>query len=526
LKHFKGKFPVSRDEERVGNSDCRIPMHGRELLDIVEDYVHAVRVEDNITTIRPNTMYMYPESGEAHLNIIRTINTVYDDRAPGNYPELITHMNPERDDPNMFGELKNFVLSDHGPSIDAVQINVNGYRAGFYLPTKNSWIVGAWTWHIHYVTIILKYVFPQMVGLLGLAEHPESIGAEKRKGITTSRIEVTVGADPELEVTKDNRVIRADTNLGIRDYTSTEIGCDGAAAQLEFRPQPGTPKQVVKNIRHLVKKFSETWDQFDLTDEGARFPLGGHIHVGVGHRMDAPRDYVMMLDDFIGRPTIDLSGTARGSYKALGMVRSQPHGIEYRSCPASVFQNPMITYIVFKLTKNLSEKYFNKEDIMYNDVPTVQDYIMTGGLSEREAKYFHQFCGNYKPVASIRASWKVKPAPVRTVALRTPLLEFHDDWSSENRENLTRVFEEGIQVDNEYIVTFYGLARERGSVMTTLHLDGASYYEPVRSKWSGDRHLNVGVSYDLRKYGVPNSLVREIVTVVKSLIEQRERELN
>ena len=364
-----------------------------------------------------------------------------------------------------------------------------------------------------------------MVGLLGLSEHPASIGAEKRRGVTTSRVEVTVGCDPELELTKDNRVVRADTNLNIRDYTSTQIGCDGAASQLEFRPRPGTPQQVVKNIRHLVKEFSETYEQFDLTDEGGHFPLGGHIHIGVGHRMDAPRDYVMMLDDFIGRPTINLSGSARGSYKALGMIRSQPHGLEYRSCPASIFQEPYISFIVFKLAKNLSEKYFNKEDIIYSDEPTIQDYQTMGGLSEREAKYFHQFCRNYKPVKSIRASWKVKPAPVRSVTLRTPLIEFHDDWASEVRENITRVFEEGIQIENEYLVTFYGLARERGSAMTTLYLDNVSNYDPVRSVWSGDRHLNIGVSYDLRKYGIPMSVIREIAAAVKTLIEEREREL-
>ena len=529
MKKITGKYSVRNSEDRIGNSDCRIPLHGREFLEIVEDYVHAVRVEDDIINIQPNTMYIYPNSGSARFNVIEIIETEINDRSdiPGIYAELISHMNPDRDEPNMFGELNGFNVTV-GPdlsSISAIQINVNGKRVGYYIPSKNSWVVGHWSWHSHYVTIILKYLFPIFVEKLHVRPCDESIGAEKRHGSTPRKIEVTVGCDPELEVTKNGVVIRADTNLGIHDYTSTEIGCDGAASQLEFRPKPGTPQQVVKNIRHLVKKFSEKYDDFDLTDEGARFPLGGHIHIGVGHRLDVTSEYVRMLDDFIGRPTLDLSGSARGSYKALGMVRSQPHGIEYRSCPAAVFQNPVIAYIVFKLAKNLSERYFNLETIQYHDVPTVQDYIDVGGLSPREAKYFQDFCKNYKPVTSIRASWKVKPAVVVPVTLHTPLLEFHDDWSLENRENISRVFGEGIQLENEYRITLYGLARERGSMMTTLHLSGISCHEPVRNTWSGSRHLNVGVSYDLRRYGMPNSLIRNLVSEVRTMITEHENEL-
>lgn len=526
MKKITGKFPVRNNSDCVGNSDCRIPLFGKELLEIVEDYVHAVRVEDDVVSIQPNTMYLHPNSGSARFNVIGTIETEINNRVPRIYAELISHMSPDRDEPNMFGELNGFnVESSPTASLSAIQINVNNKLAGYYIPEKNSWIAGYWSWHNHYVTIILEHLFPIFVDKLHIRPCDESIGAEKRRGSTPRKIEVTVGCDPELEVTKNGVVIRADTNLGIRDYTATEIGCDGAASQLEFRPKPGTPQQVVRNIRHLVKKFSETWDEFDLTDEGARFPLGGHIHIGVGHRLEVNSDYVRMLDDFIGRPTLDLSGSARGSYKALGMIRSQPHGLEYRSCPAAVFQNPVIAHIVFKLAKNLSERYFNLETFQYHDTPTVQDYIDVGGLSAREAKYFQEFCKNYKPVKSIRASWKVKPAAVVPTTLHTPLLEFHDDWTAENRENIARVFNDGIQLENEYHVTLYGLARERGSMMTTLHISNTTHHEPIRSEWSSSRHLNVGVSYDLRRYGMPNPLIRSLVSEVRSMIVERENEL-
>ena len=520
-------MPESSDREtKIGNTDCKLVTNGKEFLDIVDEFVHAVRVEDDIRSIQRDTMYLYPNSGEANIHVVDSVNIDCDESTPNIYPELVSHMVPEPGHTIMYNELNGFKINPGLAMINGVLIKVNNAISGYYLPDLNSWILGNWSWHLHYVEILVKDIFPKIVSQIGISPCATSIAAERR-GVTGNkkpRITVTIGCDPELEVTKNSRVVRADTNLGIRDYTSTEIGCDGASAQLEFRPKPGTPQQVVKNIRHLVKKFASNYENLDLTDEGAKYPLGGHIHIGIGRRIDPTRDLITILDDFIGRPTIDLSGKARGSYKNLGMTRSQPHGFEYRSTPASIFQEPMMTFIVFKLAKNLSERYFNQEDFLYNDAPTIEDYVKVGGLSEREAYYFMKFCNSYKPQKSIRASWKVKAAPVNEAAFRPISVEFHDDWSEENRTNLTNIINETIQLDYDFRITFYGLAQERGNCLCTIPVEGLSRYDGLRNTWPERHHLNIGVSYDLRKYGIPRSCLRNIVNSIQAMLSRREDE--
>ncbi len=410
MKTIKGRYPSERRSEQIGNPDCKLNACGRQIIEIVGDYVHAVRSEDDVHNIQQDTMYLAPSISLPRFSIVGEVSTWFDANSPGAYEAIIQHVNVDyKDCCKEFFELSGIRHENNITTIPVKKILLNNKVIGYYLPEINSWLLGNWTWHDHYVTVLLKHIWPQIVHQLQLSACENSIngGSKQAKKI----VSVTMGADPEFEVKKHGKVIKADIALGIRNYTSTDIGLDGAASQLEFRPRPGTPQQVVKNIRHLVKKFSQQYSQYDLTDEGNRYPLGGHIHVGVGHPIDCHNDLVAILDDFIGKPTLKLSGTARGSYQYLSMVRSQPHGFEYRSTPSAVFQNPVITHIVLTLMKNLSEKYFNQETLTYNDNPTDEDYIKVGGLSARQVKYFRTFCEKYRPEKSVRASWKVQPAP-------------------------------------------------------------------------------------------------------------------
>jgi len=523
MKEFRGKFPSSK-KEVIGNSDCQLNSSGKQIVDLVTDFVHAVRVDDEISgLIQRDTMYMAPVV-EVNLDIVREINTTFGSGVSENYDALISHMSSGLDEgySNEFFDLSG--IRRGGPSHRAIAIKVNDILAGYYLPDINSWLLGNWSWHQHYVTIIMNHVFPQIISQLNLRPCENSITAGLTRKTSAKRLTVSLGADPEFEVTQNGQVVKADTALMINNYTSCDIGLDGAASQLEFRPKPGTPQQVVKNIRHLAKKFSEKYPEFDLTDAGNRYPLGGHIHVGVGQPIDAPRELTMMLDDFIGRPTIDLSGEARSSYKQLGQSRSQPHGFEYRSTPSAVFQNPRMTHITLTLMKNLCEKYFNSDPIKYNDRPTVQDYINLGGLSENQVKYFMDFCNGYKPQKSIRASWKVPAAPISDISVsrHIPAIEFRDDWNSDNQALITEAINESINTSLPITISLYGLHRDRGENRCTLPIEGCSSVErPLPRATMRNNVLSIGFSLDIRQRGLGSGrrrlLMREIARIISDL---------
>ena len=518
-KTIVGKSPSS-GKKSIGNADCRLNDVAASIIPLVEKYVHAVRVEDEIVDIQRDTMYIMPKVNIS-LNVIRSINTVFDENSPGYYEEMGIHIN-ENARCNEFFDLSN-ITQTIGDPMDAISIKVNGVVAGYYLPSLNSWLTGFWTWHIHYITIVLGQVFPQIVTQLQLTACPNAINASDSKK-PVKRLTVSMGADPELEVTKNGKVVNACTVIQCSNHLSSPIGLDGQQSQLEFRPQPGTPQQVMKNIRKLVKEFSTKYPEFDLSDEGDRYPLGGHIHVGLNREIEVPNDLRVVLDDFVGRPTIEMSGDARSSYKQLGATRTQKHGFEYRSTPAAVFQNPAMTFVTLRLVKNLCEKYFNQDTLEYNARPTLDDYINVGGLTKNQAKYFMRFCENYMPMKSIRASWKVPAAPV-VMANTFPLnIEFRDDWHDEVafriREELSA---SNIETVRPVVISFYGLKADRGENMSTIPLSGSSviggqFPKPV---WR-DNVLNIGFSLDMRMTGIGSSRRRELIRAISSYLQYHE----
>jgi hypothetical protein len=504
----------------VGNGDCKLNEVAMNIIPLVGKNVHAVRVEDDIRgDLKRDTMYVSPQV-TINLRVIRSINTVLDPKMPGYYQAMEEHMN-KNPGHNEFCNMSGIKLSNSLPSHNAIAIKVNGIIAGYYLPDLNSWLTGFWTWHVHYINIILSQIFPQIVEQLDISSCPDAINDEIVKKLT-----VSMGADPELEVLKNGKVINAQAVIDCDNHhLTTEIGLDGQQAQLEFRPKPGNPREVTKNIRKLVKEFSIKYPDFDLSDSGNHYPLGGHIHVGVGHEIMPSSELRMILDDFVGRPTIDMSGDARSSYKKLGAVREQNHGFEYRSTPAAVFQNPAIAYIVLKLVKNLCEKYLNQEVLEYSDVPTLQDYMTVGGLTKNQAKYFTKFCSCHKPTQSIRSSWKVPPAKISSNPAYSLDIEFRDEWhrgvSTEIRESLLSI---GIETKQPILVSLYGLSAERGDNTSTIQLNNCrrlpvdSIPKPI---WR-DNVLNIGFSIDMRVGGIRNSQIRELIREIQSQLMLHE----
>ena len=426
---------------------------------------------------------------------VKTINT-YDD-----------------DDMRMFYDNR-MIISDSGEywgwdDIDAIQINVNGRFAGYYQPSKNNIYASDWT-HSPNTVKIFKEIWPTLITELELKPID-------KHGVCLEIDEVLVGCDPEFElIDNTGNVIEAGLIID-DDDCECSIGLDGSSDQVEIRPEPGTPRQVIKNIRNLIKEFSEDYDEFDLCDAGHTYPLGGHIHVGIGREYKPPAELVELLDDFVGRPTLKLSGDAREEYWQLGSYRKQPHGFEYRTPSASAFHDPVVAYCALQATKNICEKFFREETFEYDfnfEMPTVQDYVNIGGLTEKQAKYFVDFVDNYVPTNSIRASWKLSPMEIKKKD-NTPISEFsdtftmeiRDHWSLLAKRNIKEIFDYISTMDtngNKIHIVFYGLNVSRGNDLCSINV--GQYLKPISNPPNPVWHVNntnhklyIGLSRNVRE---------------------------
>jgi hypothetical protein len=115
-----------------------------------------------------------------------------------------------------------------------------------------------------------------------------------------NRKRVTVGTDPEFEITRNGAVISPDRNK--YHGLNSEIGLDGAGSQLEVRPKAFVKATDTTNyIKKIMEKIGDS-----ISTIGNRFPVGGHIHLGVGTSYTPSTDLLWLLDAFVGKPTIDL----------------------------------------------------------------------------------------------------------------------------------------------------------------------------------------------------------------------------
>lgn len=401
--------------------------------------------------------------------------------------------------PDMFLDLTkcNVHKTSIGNYHNAIEINVNGKLAGYYLSDINTLVLSDWTHSSDCIKVFAK-IWPALINQLKL----------KKLNITQDKYaikEVLVGCDPEFELVDGNTILNAGCDIDEEEIDCDgQIGLDGSGDQIEIRPDPGTPIKVTQNIRKLIKNFADLYE-YDLSDEGHEYPLGGHIHVGIGRNWHPDRKLIELLDDFIGRPTIELSGEARSEYKNLSEVRSQPHGFEYRSAPAAIFHDPAIACICMKLARNLTIRYLNEEVLQYNEVPNIDDYISVGGLSKQQSIYFMKFCKSYKPTKSIIASWRLsKKEKKKVVENNLVELIFQDTWDERCKAYITRHVIKELReiVTSPIIIKLYGLGESKGRNLCTIPTGGCTgEYEGQLTKplWNPEtRLLNIGLSYDRR----------------------------
>ena len=394
----------------------------------------------------------------------------------------------------------------------AVKITVNGRFAGYYLPYVHTLLATDWTHNTDCVRVA-KQILPALIKALHLrpltqrerGKYLAAAGVEVRRRINPVRI--TVGCDPEFELWRfesEPVLLQAHNHLRM----DGALGTDGAGNQVELRPEPGTPRQVVSSLKQIIQSFVHRFPDCDLDAAGHHYPCGGHIHFGGLPGENVPPDLIQMLDDFIGWRTRRLNGKARGSYGHVGDWRSQAHGFEYRTPPAAVFANPKVARIVLKLARNLVTVFYSGKPVEYNNPPQEADYVKVGGLTENEAEYFLAFFSKRQEDQRfwIRAAWGLG-SPVSG-----PTVIFRDEWLPQNRETLyTRLK----KLPKRTKVVLYGLSAQRGSVATIPGIPGADVLsDPPRPPRDAEGNIWIGLPWNLRMQETDRPVLEEAAAAI------------
>ncbi len=210
---------------------------------------------------------------------------------------------------------------------------------------------------------------------------------------------ITLGGDPEFEAYVDGHVVPA-CKLPIFKEGSFygRIGTDDAAAIAELRPAPAHyPEEYLENFMFLAEKV---WDEgILLSVKGDHYALGGHIHVGSIYKevveilKDKVEEFILVLDDFLGRVLLPTSGAARGEYKWLGAYELKKYGWEYRTIPSSFYADPKMVCIVYKLTKGLVETLLKHGELCYETLEDgrAREEEYHRFLTKEETEYFLAF---------------------------------------------------------------------------------------------------------------------------------------
>ena len=176
----------------------------------------------------------------------------------------------------------------------------------------------------------------------------EPIGEPPWKSVVSFPGErITFGADPEFELVKGRRIVRASGAVprGEVRLPWGAIGVDGAGDPLELRPVPGTtPRELVDNVGRLLLAVPKVVGGVPST-MCEMYPIGGHLHIGFRNRrgvMNHAEEIVQAIDGELGEVFYSLNSRRRreSSYGRRGDWRSQEWGIEYRTPPAAIWSHP------------------------------------------------------------------------------------------------------------------------------------------------------------------------------------------
>ena len=366
-----------------------------------------------------------------------------------------------------------------------------------------------------------------------------------------NRNRITVGADPEFELVNPiGEVVCADDVIHSGSGAEVEIGVDGAGSPAELRPKPGLPETVANNLRKLLRQFTRRFPNYRLSYSGNRYSVGGHIHVGIKdlHIDDfQARAIAKVLDDFLGRLVLPLSGAARqrNGYYCLSTYRIQPWGFEYRVPPASVFAHPYFARLCLKICRMVTFTCFDKKwfsytladnhqnEVTYN-TPTLADYKKVCHFKEYEYRDFMEFISRLQHEGEAEKDmlnkWDVpmntQARPERVRRPRTTInIYFSDDWLTSRRAALTQVLRETFHSLHRNVnIHLFGLREDRGHQTYGFHIEGYDIANLSTTIWNGTS-LSLGVPWNLRMTDIGpaefENLTAAIVAAYRNAIEER-----
>jgi hypothetical protein len=216
------------------------------------------------------------------------------------------------------------------------------------------------------------------------------------------RVSIALGGAPEFEVVYNRKVYRAADFLCFRNGDlNSPIGVNWESPEsstLAIRPKATpSPENYVKRFMSLAEKVSRAG--FSLSVAGDTYELGANIRIVSSIKtiaqvlQDEAENFIEVLEDFTGKVLLPTSGRARGSQAPLIAYELIRSGLEYRTPASSIYADPEVVRIVYKLIKGLVETLLRKGEISYkildNGKVAREEYHRF--LSPQETEYFLSF---------------------------------------------------------------------------------------------------------------------------------------
>jgi len=390
------------------------------------------------------------------------------------------------------------------PPQEVVYIYIKSKKAGIYFCRSKVLIATDWTHNSECIEML-----KQMMPYLSKIFQKRSIEPPK------FHFNITIGADPEFELIHDGEVISASDIISGGTDSSQVIGKDGAGSQVEIRPKPSSNlSRFISNFKNALREFVKMYPEYSLGTQGDIYPLGGHIHLS----LPPNKDVIKLLDNWVGKWVIDLSGQARGGYKKLSAIETKPWGFEYRTPPASIFLKPRVLYSVLKIVKTILKAYFSPEGVSW--APT-RDEISRLKI-EREWETLQKFIDEYpKMDKEVLSNWKIK----RKIKYRVNLF-FRDDWSPEIKQFVSEIlskklsrFAKKLNKKGIYKIVLFGLKKERGEV---CNFD-SSLFKKIDFNYPISNGKAFGLPYTFRVNELTEELKKKWLVIVDEIIEELKK---
>jgi len=363
-----------------------------------------------------------------------------------------------------------------------IYISVNGRTAGVYFVQSRMLVGTDWTHNVVCIQM-LKEMMPQLL----------KIFRKRSRSLPKFNMKISFGADPEFELIdlRSRSIVSARGIVPGGTDSRCKIGKDGAGNQVEIRPEPSSDiEKFIVEFKSVLRQFATMYPGYSLSAQGDKFALGGHIHVSV----PPSKEVLELLDNWVGRHVIDLSGSARGSYKKFSAYETKPWGFEYRTPPAAVFLNPSVLRAVLHIIKRVLKAYYSPRGVAL--YPTEDEVKMLG--LDRYWEILNKFIRDYHRLdKDVLRQWRISVKADPKVDL-----VFGDDWKSEVRDfvkglffkKLSKELMKKLNSKGVYRVVFFGLKKERGEVCNF----SSSMFEKIDFSYSVDNGIAFGFPWVVR----------------------------